>query len=466
MSERPEAPLLWLGLDQQLDDLSGRVRELARAADQLQRLLEAVVAISREDDLETVLRRVITSAMGLVDARYGALGVLDETGEQLQEFIAEGLTEAEQAALEDVGFPRGRGLLGHLIHHPEPLRVDDIGSHPSSYGFPPGHPRMRSLLGVAITSRGTVYGDLYLSERRDGSPFEAADENIVVALAATAGIAIDSVRRSQEQREEAALFQRLLLPEMPDLSPFGVATAYHPAAEPGEIGGDWYDAVWLPDDSCAVVIGDVVGHDVRAAAAMSQTRSMLRALLFDRVAPPSTVLSRLDRTLGAITEVTVITCCLVRIEPASTLSPGSAPWTLRWSNAGHVPLLLLVPGERPRFLHGDAGLPLGVDALGTRADLVCSLPPGTTVLFYTDGLIERSDRDVDASLAALAELADAHRHLPLNEFVQALADHHPSDGHDDMAVLAVRTPDADASHDLHAGNSRADPARSAGSLRP
>lgn len=438
---RPEAPLLWLGLDRQLDELSGQVRSLMRAADQLEHLLEAVVAISRETDLNAVLRRVVVTAMELVDARYGALGVLDETGKQLGEFVAEGLTVEEQAALAPVGFPRGKGLLGHLIRHPEPLRVDDIGSHPASYGFPPGHPHMRTLLGVAVSSRGTVFGNLYLSERRDGRPFDADDENVVVALAATAGIAIDGARRNQEQRDAAARFQRLLLPELPDLSPFDVATAYHPAAEPNELGGDWYDAVWLPDDACAVVIGAVVGHDMRAAAAMSQTRSMLRALLFDRIAPSSSVLTRLDRALSGITEVAVTTCCLARIEATQADSSEPADWTLRWSNAGHPPPLLVVPGERPRYLHGDPGLPLGVDAAQPRADHVCALPPGATAVFYTDGLVERPDRDLDVSLARLAELAETHRDLPLVEFVRALVDHHPSDGHDDMAVLAVRTPD-------------------------
>jgi serine phosphatase RsbU (regulator of sigma subunit) len=439
-SGRPAATLLWLGLDRQLNELSGRVRSLARAAEQLEHLLEAVVAISRETDLHAVLRRVVLAAMELVDARYGALGVLDETGGQLAEFIAEGLTDEERAALAPVGFPRGKGLLGHLIRHPEPLRVDEIASHPSSYGFPPGHPPMRTLLGVAVSSRGTVYGNLYLSERRDGRPFDVADENVLVALAATAGIAIDGARRSQEQRDSAARFQRLLLPDLPDLSPFDVATAYHPAAEPSELGGDWYDAVWLPDDACALVIGDVVGHDMRAAAAMSQTRSMLRALLFDRLAPSSAVLSRLDRTLSAITDCAVTTCCLARIEAARTDSPNPGDWTLRWSNAGHPPPLLITPDENPRYLYGDPGLPLGVDASQPRADHVCVLPPGATVVFYTDGLVERHDRDPDASLGALAEVAGAHRGLPLAEFVRVLVDHHPSDGHDDMAVLAVRTP--------------------------
>jgi GAF domain-containing protein len=130
-----------------------------------------------------------------------------------------------------VGIPRGRGLLGHLIRQPEPLRVDDIAAHPQAAGFPPGHPVMRTLLGEAVTTRGTVYGDLYVSERRDGRPFDAEDETVLSVLAATAGIAIDDARLTEESRASAAYFQKLLLPDLPDLpdlSPFTTAAARPP----------------------------------------------------------------------------------------------------------------------------------------------------------------------------------------------------------------------------------------------
>ena len=442
-SGSPNSDPLWLGVDRELKEISGQMGELAQAADQLKMLLTAVVSISREDELHAVLRRVVITAMELVGARYGALGVLDDTREQLREFIAEGLSDTERAALAAVSLPRGRGLLGHLIRHPEPLRVEEIGSHPASYGFPPGHPPMHTLLGVAISTRGTVYGNLYLSERYDGQPFDTGDENVVTALAALAGIAIGDARLREERRESAALFQHLLLPELPDLSPLQAAAVYRPAAEPSELGGDWYGAVWLPDDACAIVIGDVVGHDMQAAAEMSQTRSMLRALLFDRLTPPSSILSRLDRILATALEPAVTTCCLVRIEPRPADPPQPPAWTLRWSCAGHPPPLLLEPGERPRFLYGEPGLPLGVDAREPRPDHAHPLPPGATVVLYTDGLIERPDRDLDASLDALVDLAAANLDLPLDEFVRALADQHPSDGHDDIALLAVRTPTTD-----------------------
>ncbi|MFF4788602.1 PP2C family protein-serine/threonine phosphatase [Streptomyces sp. NPDC001276] len=433
-AERSPRPDLLARLDAELGRIDEQLHALAAAKDRVQGLLEAVVAITREVELPAVLHRIVTTAMDLVGARYGALGVLDASGEFLEQFIVGGLSEEERSALAEVGFPRGRGVLGHLIRHPEPLRVDEISSHPSSVGFPPGHPPMRTLLGVAVSVRGDIYGDLYLSERSDGRPFDVHDETIVVALARAAGIAIDNVRLFEQVRTGSEQFQRRLLPELPDVRPLGAAAIYRPAAKPHHLGGDWYDAILLPDGAVAVVIGDVVGHDLHAAAAMASTRNMLRALLFTLRTPPSAVLAQLDRTLEAITDNPVTTTSLARIEPEG------AAWRLHWSSAGHVPPLLIAPGGRAEYLFMEPGLPLNVDVGQPRPDHTHPLPPDTTVVFFTDGLIEHPDHPLDESLDELAELATTHAALPLQDFVQALADHHPSDAHDDMAILALRTP--------------------------
>ncbi|MER6925405.1 PP2C family protein-serine/threonine phosphatase, partial [Streptomyces spiralis] len=182
--------------------------------------------------------------------------------------------------------------------------------------------------------------------------------------------------------------------------------------------------------------GDVVGHDLQAAAAMAATRNMLRALVLDRSQPPGTVLTHLDRSLETIANNRVTTTALARIEPEG---PG---WRLRWSTAGHVPPLLLTPERRAVYLVGEPGLPLGVDTGLPRPDHSRFLPADSTVVFFTDGLIENPDRPIDKSLDELADLAVAHAVLPLADFVRVLADHHPSDGHDDMAILALRTPPA------------------------
>ncbi|MFB7509161.1 PP2C family protein-serine/threonine phosphatase [Streptomyces broussonetiae] len=433
---RAQLPDLHVRLRSELSRIDEQLRALLSSMDRLQGLLDAVVAISREVELPAVLHRIVTTAMDLVGARYGALGVLDESGEHLEQFITAGLSEQERTALAETGMPRGLGVLGHLIRYPEPLRIDDIPAHPASAGFPPGHPRMRTLLGVAISVRGEIYGDLYLSGRQDGKPFDVHDENVVLALAGAAGIAIENVRLFERIRVGAEQFQRLLLPTLPDVRPFTAAAIYRPAAEPSQLGGDWYDAILLPDHVVAVVIGDVVGHDLRAAAAMASTRNMLRALLFDQSHPPGEVLTQLDRALEAITDNPVTTTVLARIEPEK---PG---WRLHWSTAGHVPPLLLTRERRVMYLLGEPGLPLGVDTAQPRPDHSRHLPPEATVVFFTDGLVEHPDHPIDERLNTLAHLAVDQAGLPLPAFVRALADHHPSDGHDDMAILAVRTPAA------------------------
>lgn len=134
------------------------------------------------------------------------------------------------------------------------------------------------------------------------------------------------------------------------------------------------------------------------------------------------------------TDLPVTTACLARIEP------GGEPWTVHWSTAGHVPPLLLAPGRPAEYLYAEPGLPLGVNTGQDRPDHTRPMPAGATVVFFTDGLVEHPEHPIDEGLNALAELATVHADLPVTDFVQALADHHPSDGRDDIAILALRTP--------------------------
>lgn len=437
--EEPEVPytsLLDLPLSSDLDRIGERLHDLARAQGSLQGLLDAVLGISGELELPAVLRRIVSTAMDLVGARYGTLGVLDEEGEELAEFIPLGLSARELEQLEGVELPRGRGLLGHLIHHPEPLRVAEISRHPETAGFPPGHPPMRSLLGVAIRVRDRVYGNIYLCDRRDGRPFDEHDEGVIRALAGTAGVAIEHARLYQRVRDSAETFQRMLLPTLLDLRPLAAATVYRPANEPGHLGGDWYDALPLPDGSCLAVIGDVVGHDTRAAAAMSQIRNMLRALGLTGDGSPGVVLSQLDRILHTVGEGEFTTACLARLEP-----DGGA-WAVRWSNAGHPPPLLLAPGAPPRFLEGEPGLPLGVDLGLARPEHRAPLPAGSVLVLYTDGLIEEPDRPLDHGMRTLARVADAHLDDSLEELCAALVTERAGETADDIAILALRVPGA------------------------
>jgi signal transduction histidine kinase len=194
---RPVLPQL--RLDDLLAELQSRLQAVLATRDRVHVLLEAVVAVGGNLDLEIVLRKIIETAVPLVRARYGALGVIGDDG-RLTEFIPVGLAEAQIAAIDH--WPEGHGLLGTLIRDPRPLRLPDLSAHPESYGFPPGHPAMRSFLGVPIRIRDEVYGNLYLTEKQGGGPFDEEDETLVIALAAAAGVAIDNARLYEEARRQ------------------------------------------------------------------------------------------------------------------------------------------------------------------------------------------------------------------------------------------------------------------------
>jgi signal transduction histidine kinase len=177
---------------------------------EVQRILDAIFAISSDLELPAVLERIVQVACDQTGARYGALGVLGadiEAGEiLLSEFITEGIDDSVVTQIAHL--PRGLGILGHVIRHPQPLRLDDISAHPDSVGFPAGHPAMHTFLGVPIRIRNQVFGNLYLTEKRGGGPFTAADETLAVALASAAGVAIENARLHERVQELALLHER------------------------------------------------------------------------------------------------------------------------------------------------------------------------------------------------------------------------------------------------------------------
>jgi signal transduction histidine kinase len=188
-----------LRLDDLLSELQARLQAVRATRDRVHGLLEAVLAVGSSLELEAVLRRIVEAAVALVDARYGALGVIGADG-QLAEFIPVGLDEADIARIDH--WPEGRGLLGQLISDPRPLRLPSISDHPKSSGFPAGHPPMRTFLGVPLRIREEVYGNLYLTEKRDGAAFDEEDEGLVIALSAAAGVAIENARLFDEAQRQ------------------------------------------------------------------------------------------------------------------------------------------------------------------------------------------------------------------------------------------------------------------------
>ncbi|WP_051499218.1 GAF domain-containing protein [Nocardia sp. BMG51109] len=183
-----------LRLRELLTEVRDRIEQVIDTRDRLDGLVDAMLSVTAGLDLDRTLRTIVHTACNLVDARYGALGVRGH-GEDLEQFINEGIDEHTRADIGDL--PRGRGVLGMLFSQPKPIRLDNLAHHPSSVGFPPNHPPMHSFLGVPIRIRDEVYGNLYLTEKAGGLPFTEDDEVIVQALAAAAGVAIDNARLYQ-----------------------------------------------------------------------------------------------------------------------------------------------------------------------------------------------------------------------------------------------------------------------------
>lgn len=187
-------PLSRVRLDELLAELLERVGEVVDSRERLRALLDAVVGIASDLDLHGTLERIAEAARQLAHAQYGALGVLGPDG-KLDEFITRGIRPEQHAAIGDL--PTGRGVLGLLIQDPRPVRMPEITQHPQSYGFPPNHPPMHSFLGVPIHIRDQVFGNLYLANKQDADQFSDDDEQVVVALAAAAGVAIENARLYQ-----------------------------------------------------------------------------------------------------------------------------------------------------------------------------------------------------------------------------------------------------------------------------
>jgi signal transduction histidine kinase len=198
--EQPER-LESLRLDALLRELVARADDILDVEDRLRRLLDAVVSVASDLSLPDTLRRIVELAVDLADARYGALGVLGPDG-MLSQFVTAGVDDDLRRRIGDL--PTGHGILGVLIRDPRPLRIADLSTHGGSIGFPAHHPPMRTFLGVPVRSRDAVFGNLYLTEKRGGGEFTERDEDVVVALAAAAGVAVENSRLFEDVRRREA----------------------------------------------------------------------------------------------------------------------------------------------------------------------------------------------------------------------------------------------------------------------
>ncbi|MFJ4535443.1 SpoIIE family protein phosphatase [Streptomyces tibetensis] len=295
---------------------------------------------------------------------------------------------------------------------------------------------MRSAAIAPIRSTRAVLGALTLGRDENSAAFTPVDLPLIEDIARRAGLALDNARLYQRQRKVAETMQNHLLPQMPGVSGLQMTVRYLPAPDASQVGGDWYDAFSLSDASTALAIGDVVGHDLEAAAGMAQVRNMLRAYAWSQHEPPSRIVERLDEAIQHITDVTMATTIFARIEPADE------GWQLSWTNAGHPPPLLISRDGLARYLTDGHGILLGTQTGTRRPDATAQLPPGSTLVLYTDGLVEAPRRTLDEGLDRLRQHAAALAHRPLASFTDLLLRRvRPEGNDDDVAVLVLRVPD-------------------------
>ncbi|MGC4999777.1 MULTISPECIES: SpoIIE family protein phosphatase [unclassified Streptomyces] len=288
---------------------------------------------------------------------------------------------------------------------------------------------LHSYLAVPLIARGEVLGALDLKRTRNPAPFDEDDVLLARELAARAAVQIDNARWYQNARSTALTLQRSLLPSHPPVTAgLEVASRYQPAGSTSEVGGDWFDVIPLDGDKTALVVGDVMGSGISAAATMGLLRTAtttLASLDLD----PSLLLQQLDKATAA-TEHSIATCVYAVHDPRQR--------RCLIANAGHLPPVRIRPGREPELLDLPTGVPLGVGGVGF-STVTVDFEPGDELVLYTDGLVETRSHSLDERLERLLSLLAGGTDRPLDEVCERLLDTlYQADNHDDVAVLIAR----------------------------
>ncbi len=329
-----------------------------------------------------------------------------------------------------------------------PVRLDLSGWHAttSASGWLAEHvrpqvaqavPGLTDVLVLPVPGRRRVMGVLVVVPRdvSQGVSVDALDESSRTVLQLTVrrvGLAVDNVRLYEREHRLAETLQRSMLPEQAEIVGLDVWTYYAPNAEHAQVGGDWYDVLQIAPDTVGVVIGDVVGHDVEAAAAMGQLRSVVRSYAFE-VTSPGPVLERVDQLVAGMRIPRSAALVL------TTLTRSDERWHVEYSRAGHLPALLVRRGEVTSL--SEASGPLIGFGGRPRSTASVDLAPGDVLIFYTDGLIERRDRALREGVDALAEIASGITAIDAAGIGEELLSRLADSPEDDVAVVVVRVPD-------------------------
>ncbi|MFD7240373.1 SpoIIE family protein phosphatase [Streptomyces massasporeus] len=452
--------IAWLGID--ITARRAAVREAAAARRNLALLNEAGARIGNSLDLETTARQLLDVVvpgfcdLATVDLYQGLLAG-DETPPGLADGSAELRRVAFASAVSDAPFT-GTGVpvaVGAVHHYPfnspcaDALRTARPQTVPGEDGG-----LVQSTLAVPMVAHDTVVGLVQFARTKGSEPFGDRDRDLAVELAARAAVCIDNARLYRREHERALILQRSLLPPGdPEASGLDIACRYLPGnvntGRPSEVGGDWFDVIELPGHRTALVVGDVMGRGLRAAVAMGELRTAVRTLA-QLDLEPAEVLSQLDeiaRGLGAPGGVTQATRAARRPREADLSEVylatcvyavyDSVTRRCTFANAGHLPPVLVEPGEPALMLDVPPGMPLGVGGEPFE-EVEVELPEGALLALYTDGLVESRDHPLDEGLHAfVSALSDPTQPLEdvCDHVLNTLDTHH---GEDDIALLMAR----------------------------
>ncbi|MGY1827576.1 SpoIIE family protein phosphatase [Blastococcus sp. SYSU DS0541] len=449
---------------QQTQRAAARERLLSRITEELSGTLDADEAAHR-------LARLVLPAV----ADWCIVTLIDDdqaagSRRGLRPAAAEHVDPAMRPVLD--GYAQARlGALGDeaiVVRAMRTGQVQLVGADATAHALTmltpgPTHEAIRALAPEAMTvlplpGRTGPVGLMTLANGADRGPFTHEDLNTARHVAGRAGLVLDNARLFRQQRDLAEGFQRSLLTPPPEPDHLQIVVRYVPAAQAAQVGGDWYDAFMQPSGATLLVIGDVVGHDVQAAAAMGQIRSIVRTLGALDHDGPAAVLCRVEQVMETLQTPILATTVVARLEQTDE-ERADGLTRLRWSNAGHPPpMAVTIDGSVTALTTAHTDLLLGVDATATRRESQVHLGRDTVVLFYTDGLVERRDSDLDAGTArlqdTLAELAGRN----LDELCDELLDRMlPDAPDDDVALVAVRLHPQDRPRPAEAGPERVPP---------
>ena len=382
--------------------------ELERANARLALLAEATAVLSATLDVDEALDRLtglVVPALAdfctidLLDTDHGVRRVssrhVDDDGTVLMKVVE----ERQPSGIND------RAVTSGVLAGGPPVLLREIGDRHLEAAVDDAVLRqayadlaMRSVMVVPLAVRGRVLGALALFTSVSGRTYDDDDLRTAADLGRRAALVVDNARLYQREHEVAAALQRSMLPELPFVPGVELGKDYLPSHQAAEVGGDWYDVLALPDGTVGVAMGDVMGHDLNAAAAMGQLRSVLRSYAWQG-GSPAAVLSNLDNLVQGLGMAQLATALYGRLDVAAG--------TFTWSNAGHLPPALRRPDGSVQLLRGASSVLVGALPDVVRAEDSVAVPPGSVLVLYTDGLVEGRHRDLDEGLEMLTSALQA-----------------------------------------------------------